>query len=99
MQVFGYRINDFVYLTDVSEIPSDELIKMENADLIILDALRKEEHLSHFNLNQAIDILRKLKPKRALLTHISHYMGLHEKVNQDLPSNISLAYDGQKIIL
>ena len=55
---------------------------MENADLIILDALRKEEHLSHFNLNQAIDILRKLKPKRALLTHISHYMGLHEKVNQ-----------------
>ena len=99
MQVFGYRINDFVYLTDVSEIPDDELIKMEKADLIILDALRKKEHLSHLNLSQAVDILLKLKPKRALLTHISHYMGLHEQVNQDLPSNISLAHDSQKIIL
>ena len=99
MQVFGYRINDFVYLTDVSDIPNNEPIKMENADLIILDALRKKEHLSHFNLSQAVDILLKLKPKKALLTHISHYMGLHEKVNKDLPSNISLAYDGQKIII
>ena len=72
---------------------------MRNADLIVLDALRKKEHISHFNLEQALNLLRDIKPKKALLTHISHYMGLHDIVNQELPKNIKLAYDGQKIIL
>ena len=69
------------------------------ADLIILDALRKKEHISHFNLDQAVALLKELKPKQALLTHISHYMGLSQDVNNELPKNIQLGYDGQKIIL
>ena len=72
---------------------------MRNADLIILDALRQTDHISHLSLQQAIDILQELRPKKALLTHISHYMGLHEEVNKSLPNNIQLSYDGQVIIL
>ena len=99
MPVLGFRIKGFVYLTDVSVISDKEKEKMKGADLIILDALRKKEHISHFNLDQALALLKELKPKQALLTHISHYMGLSQDVNNELPKNIQLAYDGQKIIL
>ena len=99
MPVLGFRIKDFVYLTDVSSISFAEKEKMKNADLIILDALRKKEHISHFNLKQALELLEELNPKRALLTHISHYMGIHDDVNNSLPENIRLAYDGQQITL
>ena len=99
MQVFGYRINNFVYLTDVSEVPDSEKEKMRGADLIILDALRKTKHVSHLSLEDAVKLLDDLKPKKALLTHISHFMGLHDEVNQDLSENIQLAYDGQQIII
>jgi phosphoribosyl 1,2-cyclic phosphate phosphodiesterase len=99
MPVFGFRIRDFVYLTDVSAISDVEKEKMKGADLIILDALRKKEHISHLNLDQAVALLEELKPKRALLTHISHYMGLNNVVNKELPGYIQLAYDGQELIL
>ena len=99
MPVLGFRIKGFVYLTDVSVISDKEKEKMKGADLIILDALRKKEHISHFNLDQAVALLKELKPKQALLTHISHYMGLSQDVNNELPKNIQLGYDGQKIIL
>ena len=99
MTVFGFRIKDFVYLTDVSAITDKEKEKMKDADLIILDALRKKQHISHFNLDQALELLEELKPKKALLTHISHYMGIHDDVNNQLPNHIKLAYDGQQIIL
>ena len=99
MPVLGFRIENFVYLTDVSVISEKEKQKMKGADLIVLDALRKKKHLSHFNLDQALALLEELKPKKALLTHISHYMGLHDDVNKSLPENIQLAYDGQQIIL
>ena len=99
MPVFGFRIKNFVYLTDVSSISELEKEKMKGADLIILDALRKKPHISHFNLEQALALLEELKPKQALLIHISHYMGLHDEVNNELPDHIKLAYDGQQIIL
>tara|TARA_B100001142_G_scaffold290270_1_gene307607 strand:+ start:1600 stop:2442 length:843 start_codon:yes stop_codon:yes gene_type:complete len=99
MQVFGFRISNFIYLTDVSKVPDSELEKMKGADLIILDALRRKKHLSHLNLDEAIELISKLRPKRALLTHISHYMGLHEEVNNELPDYIDLAFDQQKILL
>ena len=99
MPVLGFRIKNFVYLTDVSAISEVEKEKMKGADLIILDALRKKEHISHFNLQQALALLEELKPKKALLIHISHYMGLHDEVNNELPNHIKLAYDGQQIIL
>ena len=97
--VFGFRIKNFVYLTDVSEISEKEKEKMKGADLIILDALRKKPHISHFNLEQALALLEELNPKQALLTHISHYMGLNDEVNKELPAHINLAYDGQVINL
>ena len=99
LPVLGFRINNFVYLTDVSEVSEKEKEKMKGADLIILDALRKKTHLSHFNLEQALALLEELKPKQALLTHISHYMGLSDVINKELPDHINLAYDGQVVIL
>ena len=99
MPVLGFRIKNFVYLTDVSAIEEAEKEKMKGADLIILDALRKKPHISHFNLEQALALLEELKPKQALLTHISHYMGLHDKINKELPSHINLAYDRQIVSL
>ena len=99
MPVFGFRINNFVYLTDVSKISDTEKEKMKGADLIILDALRKKTHISHFNLEQALALLEELKPKQALLTHISHYMGLHDEVNKEIPDYVNLAYDGQIVNL
>ena len=94
MQVIGYRIRDFVYLTDVSSISKQEKKKMLNANIIVLDALRKESHISHFSLDEAVELLNELKPRKAYLTHISHYMGLHEDINQELPDFIKLSYDG-----
>ena len=99
MPVLGFRIKNFVYLTDVSAISEVEKEKMKGADLIILDALRKKEHISHFNLQQALALLEELKPKKALLIHISHYMGLHDEVNNALPNHINLSYDWPQIIL
>jgi len=97
MLVFGFRINDFVYLTDISEISEIEKEKIKGADLLILDSLQRKKHISHFNLEQSINLIEEIKPKRALLTHISHHMGLHEEVNNQLPSNIQLAFDGQTL--
>jgi len=99
LPVLGFRIKNFVYLTDVSEISEKEKEKMKGADFIILDALRRKAHISHFTLDQALALLEELKPKQALLTHISHYMGLHDDVNNELPNHINLAYDGQVVTL
>ena len=97
MSVFGFRINNFVYLTDVSDISYKEKQKMKDAELIILDALRIKPHISHFNLDEALELLSELRPKKALLTHISHYMGLHNEVNKTLSNSVQLAYDGQVV--
>tara|TARA_B100000902_G_C27260615_1_gene890501 strand:- start:504 stop:1271 length:768 start_codon:yes stop_codon:yes gene_type:complete len=99
MPVLGFRIKNFVYLTDVSSISELEKEKMKGADFIILDALRKKKHISHFNLEQALALLEELNPKKALLTHISHFMGLHDEVNNELPSYVELAFDGQQLSL
>ena len=99
LTVHGFRIKDFVYLTDVSEIPEEEKLKMLDADVIVLDSLRKEPHLSHLCLQQSIDLINELKPKNSYLIHISHLMGLHNEIQLELPSNIFLSYDGLKINL
>lgn len=99
MPVFGFRIYDFIYLTDVNRISNKEKEKMRNAEVIVLGSLRKEEHISHFNLYQAVELLEELNPKKAYLTHISHLMGDHSEVNNELPDFIKLAYDGLSIKL
>ncbi len=99
MPVYGFRINDFSYLTDANIIEKEELDKMKGSKVVVLNALRKEKHISHFTLDEAIDIIRYLKPEKGYLTHISHQMGLHRDVSQELPDNIFLAYDGLRIRL
>lgn len=97
MNVFGYRIEDFVYITDASFISSEEKKKMKNAEILVINALRIREHYSHFNLKEALAIVEELKPKQAFFTHISHAMGKAEDVEKILPFNVHLAFDGLTI--
>ncbi|NJO03729.1 MAG: MBL fold metallo-hydrolase [Bacteroidia bacterium] len=94
LPVFGFRIKDFTYLTDVSHIPDSELEKMKGTRILILDALQKEGHISHLTLSQAVEIAQELNPEQTYFTHISHKMGLHADIEAELPENIYLAYDG-----
>ncbi len=97
LPVFGFRIKDFVYFTDVSFISEKEKEKMKGAEVIVIDALRKKPHISHFTLEQAVELLVELQPKKGLLTHISHFMGKHEEVIKNLPEFISPAFDGLQL--
>ena len=94
LPVFGFRIKNFCYLTDANEIPPQELKKMYNADIVVINALRHKPHLSHFCLREALEIINKLKPKRTYLTHISHQLDLHSTLEKELPANVFAAYDG-----
>ena len=94
LPVTGFRLGDFTYITDASSISDGELDKMRGSKVIVLNALRNSKHVSHFSVGEAIDILTELHPERAYLTHLSHFVGLHEEVNRKLPDFIRLAYDG-----
>ena len=97
--VLGFRINNFVYLTDVSAMTSNEFKKILGAKVLVVNALRKESHISHFSLDEALAFAKDSKIQRVFLTHLSHKMGLNAKINKVLPSGVSLAYDGLKIII
>ena len=97
LPVLGFRINNFAYITDAKTISDEEKEKIKDLDVLIINALRKEEHISHLNLEQAIEMINELSPKKAYLTHISHHMGLHKEIESSLPENIKLAYDGLQI--
>ncbi|MEK8179820.1 MBL fold metallo-hydrolase [Flavobacterium buctense] len=99
LQVFGYRIQDFVYLTDVKTIDTAEIEKLKGAKVLVVNALREEPHHSHFNLQEALDFIHLVKPEKAYLTHISHLLGFHEEVQKKLPPNVFLAYDNLKITI
>lgn len=99
LPVLGYRIKDFTYITDAKSIRKDELEKIKGSKVIVLNALQKTEHISHFSLSQAIDVLTELAPEKAYLIHLGHKMGLHKEVEKELPSFINLAYDGLKITI
>ncbi len=94
MPVLGFRIKNFAYVTDANYISSEEKIKLRDLDVLVLNALRKKEHISHFNLREAVNMVKELKPRKAYFTHISHLMGNHAEVQADLPENIFLASDG-----
>ena len=99
LPVFGFRIGDFSYITDANYISDVEKEKLKNSKVLVLNALRREPHISHFTLEQAIELVNELKPEKAYFTHISHQLGFHADVQKELPSNIELAYDGLKINL
>lgn len=99
LPIFGYRVANFAYLTDMKTISDEECLKLENLDVLVINALRIKEHISHQNLEQALYNISRIKPKRTYLTHISHDLGLHSEVEKNLPPNVCLAYDGLEIIL
>ncbi len=99
LQVFGFKIGDFAYLTDMKTVADEEISKIKNIEVLVVNALRKEPHISHFNLEEALEFIRKVNPKRAYLTHISHLLGFHKDVEQKLPKNVFLAYDNLKLTL
>ena len=97
LPVKAYRIKDFTYITDANYISEEEKEKIKGSKIIVINALRREEHVSHFTFQQAIDLINELKPQKAYLIHISHQLGLHEEVSKELPPFIELAYDGLQI--
>ncbi len=94
LPVLGFRIGKLAYITDANYIPEKEFEKLHDLDILVINALRKKEHISHFTLYEAIDIAQKVGAKQTYFTHISHLMGKHEEISKELPPNIYLAYDG-----
>jgi phosphoribosyl 1,2-cyclic phosphate phosphodiesterase len=99
MEVTAFRIKNFLYITDASSIPESSLEMMKGIKYLVINALRKRKHHSHFNLEQAIKVIDQLKPEKAYLTHLSHYMGKSKSVSKILPKGVNLAYDGLVIDL
>lgn len=97
LQVFGFRFNEFAYLTDMKTVADEEIEKLKDVKVLVVNALRETEHISHFNLKEALDFIDRVKPEKAYLTHISHHMGFHDVVQQSLPENVYLAYDNLQI--
>jgi phosphoribosyl 1,2-cyclic phosphate phosphodiesterase len=99
LPIVGFRCAEMAYLTDVKTISSSEIEKLKGVKYLIINALQKEPHPTHLNLTEALDMIQRIAPEHAWLTHISHLMGLATEVEQTLPAHISLAWDGLEIIL
>jgi phosphoribosyl 1,2-cyclic phosphate phosphodiesterase len=97
MHVKGFRFGDFTYITDAKKIANEEAEKVIGTKTLVINALHRSEHLSHFNLEQALEFIEQVAPDRAYLTHISHLFGKHDDVEVELPENVFLAYDGLSI--
>jgi len=97
LKVLGFKIGDFTYITDANFISDFELNKIKGTKTLVLNALRKEKHISHFTLNEAIEMSLKIGAETTYFTHISHQLGLHENVQYELPKGFYLAYDGLQI--
>lgn len=97
LPILGYRIGNFAYLTDAKYIPEEEYAKLKNLDTLVINALRINEHISHQTLQEALETIERIAPKRAYLIHMSHQIGLHAEVEKTLPPNVFLSYDGLEI--
>ncbi|WP_301911606.1 MBL fold metallo-hydrolase [Odoribacter laneus] len=97
LPVTGFRIGNFAYITDANAIPEESMQKLKGVEYMVLNALRKESHLSHFTLRQAIEVLQQLQVKEAWITHIGHQMGKAAEVTKEMPENIHLAYDKMEV--
>lgn len=95
--IFGYRIGNFAYLTDVKTIPEEEYAKLEGLEVLVLNALRFKTHFAHLSVGEALDIVSRIKPKKTYLTHFNHEIGLHKDFEKQLPPSVYPAYDGLKI--
>jgi len=94
LPIYGFRIRNFAYITDANYVPEESKEKLFGVKYLVINALRKEKHISHFSLREAIDFIREISPKKAYITHISHQMGQYKQIARELPQGIVLAYDG-----
>ena len=97
LPVFGFRFSDFVYITDAKSISESEKKKIRGCKVLVINALRRKSHVSHFTLDEALELIKELNPDTAYLTHISHQLGLHAEVEKELPLNVFQAFDGLKL--
>ena len=97
LPVTAFRIDNFTYITDANFISDQEKEKIKGTEILVINALRKEEHISHFTLQQALDLIAEIQPKKAYLTHISHLLGKHDEVSLELPKHVVMAYDGLEV--
>ena len=97
LPVLGFRIGDFSYITDANSIPDETYALLEGSEILVLNALQKEPHISHFTLEQAIEQAKRIGAKKTYFTHISHRLGLHAEVEKELPEGMYLGYDGLKL--
>lgn len=97
MPCLGYRVGNLAYITDANYIEDAEIEKLQNLDVLVLNSLRKTKHPSHFTLEESIEMISKINPKKTYLIHLSHHMGKHNDVSSELPENVLLAYDGLKV--
>lgn len=99
LPVYGFRVGDLTYITDTSRIPNEEMQKLDGTKILIINALRKEKHISHFNLEEALNVINEVKPQKAYLTHLSHSFGKHDDIQNELPENVFVGFDGLKIVV
>lgn len=99
LSIYGYRINNFAYITDMSTMDETSYAKLQDLDVLIINALRLKSHKTHQSLNEALSVIDKLKPKKAYLVHMSHDIGLHAEVQAGLPENVFIGYDGMELWL
>lgn len=97
LPVLGFRIDDLTYLTDIKTISDEELEKVKGTDTLIISALRRREHHSHLSLDEALALIERIQPRKAYLTHLSHWMGKHAAVEKELPPHVAIAYDGLQL--
>ena len=97
LPVLGYRIGGLTYVTDANYIAPQELDKMRGTDVLVINALRREHHYSHYCLPEALEVIENIRPREAYITHVSHEMGFYAEVSEELPSNVHIAYDGLQI--
>jgi phosphoribosyl 1,2-cyclic phosphate phosphodiesterase len=94
LPIFGFRIGDFTYITDSNFISDEEKLKIKGTKYLAVTGLRKEKHLSHFSLSEALNFIAEMKPEKGYITHCSHQLGIHSVLEKELPENVHIAYDG-----
>ena len=99
MPVLGFRVDDFSYITDANYIPPETIERLKGTEILVLNALQREQHISHFNLREALQMVETIQPRHTYLTHVSHKLGLHADVAKELPDDVSLAFDGLQVNL
>ena len=99
LPVLGFRVNDFCYITDANHIPDATYKKMLGTKVLVLNALQREKHISHFNLSEALDVASKVGAEQTYFIHISHKLGRHKQIENELPNSVALAYDGLTITI